>query len=45
MRFSETPIEYQTPPPTLGQHTREVLAQILGLGEAEIDELAAKGVV
>ena len=25
MRFSETPLEHKTPPPTLGQHTDEVL--------------------
>jgi crotonobetainyl-CoA:carnitine CoA-transferase CaiB-like acyl-CoA transferase len=45
MRFSATPIEYDAPPPTLGQHTREVLAGILGLGDAEIDALAADGVI
>jgi crotonobetainyl-CoA:carnitine CoA-transferase CaiB-like acyl-CoA transferase len=45
MRFSATPIEYEVPPPLLGQHTREVLAGILGLGEAEIDALSAQGVI
>jgi crotonobetainyl-CoA:carnitine CoA-transferase CaiB-like acyl-CoA transferase len=45
MRFSATPVEYHTPPPLLGQHTREVLAGILGLGEAELDALAADGVI
>src|SRR5262249_62279637 len=27
------------PPPTLGQHSREVLRELLGLAEAELDEL------
>ena len=31
-------------PPLLGQHTREVLAEI-GLGDAEVEELAARGIV
>src|SRR6266851_7552089 len=31
MRFSETPVEYKLPPPGLGQHTRQVLSEWLGL--------------
>ena len=42
MRFSETPVEYKAPPPLLGQHTREVLAGVLGMSEAELDRLAAR---
>ena len=45
MRFSKTPVEYLTPPPLLGQHTREVLTGILGLAESEIATLAAEGIV
>jgi len=45
MRFSETPVRYDAPPPLLGQHTREVLGRVLGLGSAEIDALAAQGVI
>jgi len=45
MRFSATPVEYDTPPPLLGQHTREVLSGLLGLGDAEMDALAADGVI
>jgi formyl-CoA transferase len=41
MRFSGTPVEYDAPPPLLGQHTREVLAGVLGMSEAELDRLAA----
>jgi crotonobetainyl-CoA:carnitine CoA-transferase CaiB-like acyl-CoA transferase len=45
MRFSETPVEYRRAPPRLGQHTREVLREVLGLGAAEIEALAAEGVI
>jgi len=45
MRFSATPVAYDTPPPLLGQHTREVLADVLGLDEGELDALTADGVI
>lgn len=45
MRFSETPVEYERPPPLLGQHTREVLSAVLGKTDAELDSLAADGVI
>ena len=41
IRFSQTPIQEQLAPPLLGQHTAEVLAEILGLTDAEIDALRA----
>mgnify|MGYP000477630317 CR=1 FL=1 len=28
VKFSQTPIEYKNPPPTLGQHTKEILEQL-----------------
>lgn len=34
-----------TPPPLLGQHTAEVLAEVLGLGEDQIAELHARRIV
>ncbi len=45
MRFSETPVEYTMPPPTLGQHTREILQGLLGLERQAVEALAAKGIV
>jgi formyl-CoA transferase/CoA:oxalate CoA-transferase len=33
------------PAPALGEHSREVLAEILGLADGEIDELVAAGIV
>jgi crotonobetainyl-CoA:carnitine CoA-transferase CaiB-like acyl-CoA transferase len=45
MRFSETPVEHGTPPPTLGQHTEEILRGTLELGDEEIAKLRAQGVI
>jgi crotonobetainyl-CoA:carnitine CoA-transferase CaiB-like acyl-CoA transferase len=45
LNFSATPITDYAPPPLLGQHTAEVLAQELGLDEAEIERLRAEKVV
>ena len=44
IRFMETPLAITLPPPLLGQHSREILAEA-GLDEAEIDRLAASGIV
>ena len=35
----------RTPAPTLGQHNEEVLAEILGLSQAEREELEAAGII
>src|SRR5712692_4570108 len=45
MRFSETPVEYELPPPLLGQHTREVLGELLGMHREELDRLAAQKII
>ena len=45
MRLSRTPVSYRRAPPTLGQHTGEVLAEMLGLSEAERDALHEEGVI
>jgi len=45
MRFSGTPLEYRLPPPLLGEHTDEVLRNLLGKSETEIVQLRAEGVL
>ena len=45
MRFSETPVQHGVPPPTLGQHTDEVLAELLEKNPSEIARLRAEGIV
>jgi crotonobetainyl-CoA:carnitine CoA-transferase CaiB-like acyl-CoA transferase len=39
LRLSDTPVEYRMPPPLLGEHTRDVLQQVLGLAADEVDAL------
>jgi formyl-CoA transferase len=45
MRFSGTPIEHKRPPPTLGQHTDEILRDMLGLDDAAIGALREAQVI
>ena len=45
MRFSATPVDYPLAPPTLGQHTSEVLRELLGKSGSEIARLRAAGVI
>lgn len=42
--MSLTPASPAGPPPLLGEHTREVLAEELGLAEDEIDSLVSRGI-
>ncbi|MGE0453164.1 MAG: CaiB/BaiF CoA transferase family protein [Vicinamibacteria bacterium] len=44
-KLSETPGGTDWPGPELGSHTREVLAEVLGLSADEIDRLATAGVI
>ena len=45
MKFSGTPLEHKTPPPILGEHTSEVLRDLLQLDDAAITKLRAEGVI
>jgi formyl-CoA transferase len=45
MKFSATPIAHDTPPPTLGQHTDEILGSVLGMDGARIQSLRERGVI
>jgi crotonobetainyl-CoA:carnitine CoA-transferase CaiB-like acyl-CoA transferase len=45
MRFSQTPIEYSLAPPMLGEHTGEVLADLLDIGAEEAAKLRAQGTI
>ena len=45
IRLSETPVEYSSAPPTLGQHTEQVLAELLGMNSEQIAALRAERVI
>jgi len=45
MRLSETPVQYRHAPPTLGQHTREVLQERLQLSDDTLDDLFKQRVI
>jgi len=45
MKFSGTPLEHKAPPPTLGQHTDEVLRGLLRMDDAAIAKLRADAVI
>jgi len=45
IKMSATPPSYAAPPPLLGQHTREVLRERLGLSDEELDRLQANGTI
>lgn len=43
-RFVGTPVVVPAGAPRLGEHTREVLGELLGLSDGELDRLAAEGI-
>ena len=45
MHLSATPLDAYAPPPSLGQHTREILTGLLGYTAREVDDLARDGVI
>jgi len=52
MKLVNTPVKYsestpgvRSPPPTLGQHTDEVLKDVLGMSDGDIQSLRSEGVV
>ncbi len=52
MKLVNTPVKYshsepsiRSAPPTLGQHTDEILGDILGMSEGDIERLKEEGVV
>jgi crotonobetainyl-CoA:carnitine CoA-transferase CaiB-like acyl-CoA transferase len=44
-RVGDAPYRIDAPAPTLGQHNRQVLGELLGLADAELERLANEGVI
>ncbi len=45
LRLSGSPVRYASAPPLLGEHTSDVLSQVLGLDAATIEQLRRDGVI
>ena len=45
LKFSDTPVQYRTPAPSLGQYNEVVYSSILGLDKKRIGELARKKII
>lgn len=45
LRYSATRVQYERPPPLLGEHTAEVLGERLGYDARRIAQLASSGVI
>jgi crotonobetainyl-CoA:carnitine CoA-transferase CaiB-like acyl-CoA transferase len=45
IKMSATPVEYRRAAPMVGEHTQEVLGELLGMDQAAVAGLRAKGVV
>ena len=45
IKFSKTPVDYRYPPPRMGQHSDELLKELLGLPDEEIARLRSSGAI
>jgi succinate--hydroxymethylglutarate CoA-transferase len=43
--FSESAVGIQSPPPTLGEHNREILTSLLGYSDQKVEDLRNQGVI
>jgi crotonobetainyl-CoA:carnitine CoA-transferase CaiB-like acyl-CoA transferase len=44
-REGDAPFAIRSVPPTLGEHNREILSGMLGLSDAELEELTREGII
>ena len=45
VKFSATPGQVRSGPPEVGQHSRDILAELLGISSPKLDELESAGVI
>jgi len=45
LKFSETPVDYKLPPPRLGEHTKDILTNLLGYSTDRIQELLKNNMI
>ena len=45
IKMSVTPPTYRRPPPTMGEHTDDILSDLLGLSDNDLAGLKERGVI
>jgi crotonobetainyl-CoA:carnitine CoA-transferase CaiB-like acyl-CoA transferase len=45
IRYSPTPLSHETPPPLLGEHTAQILSELLGKSDTEMKALRDNGII
>lgn len=45
IKLSDSPVVYRRPPPLIGEHTEEVLGEVLALSPGAIDDLRARNII
>ncbi len=45
IKYSETPASVRLPPPLLGQHTDEILVDVLGYSQGQVEALRRQGAI
>jgi crotonobetainyl-CoA:carnitine CoA-transferase CaiB-like acyl-CoA transferase len=45
VKMSETPVSYRLAPPVLGEHTDQVLEELLGMGAEQREALRQQGII
>ncbi|MBI2331556.1 MAG: CoA transferase, partial [Chloroflexi bacterium] len=45
LKMGGTPVEYRLPPPLMGEHTKDILKEVLGFSEEKVTELTQHGCI
>ncbi|MEP3672242.1 MAG: CaiB/BaiF CoA-transferase family protein [Hyphomicrobiales bacterium] len=45
IKMSDTPVTYRHPPPRVGEHSAEILTELIGLDDNDIERLTADGTI
>ncbi|OPZ66378.1 MAG: Succinyl-CoA:(R)-benzylsuccinate CoA-transferase subunit BbsF [Verrucomicrobia bacterium ADurb.Bin474] len=45
VKYSDSKATIRLPPPVLGEHTREILSEILGYDDQQFEDLKSAGVI
>ena len=45
LKFSDTKVDYKLPPPRLGEHTKDILKNVLGYSVQKIENMSKRDVI